>query len=278
MKIIKKINTSAAIALDSLGNEVVVLGKGIGFPAVPYELNDLSKIERTFYDVDSKYFNLIKHISTDILSVSADIANMAEEELDAELNPNLAFTLADHLAFAVERLRKGLDLTGAISYDIKHLYPKEAEVANKALKMFKDKVRITLPSSESASITMHLINAELKVNDYSSIFNLIKITQEIRNIIEKNLHVKMNENSYEYSRFMMHVRYLIQRISKGVQLQDQNEMLLSTMKMEYPMIDVCANEIMDYLKETWGWPCNNDEKLYLMIYINRVINSGATTK
>ena len=54
MKITKKINTSAALALDSTGREVVVLGKGIGFPPVPYELNDLSKIERTFYDVDPK--------------------------------------------------------------------------------------------------------------------------------------------------------------------------------------------------------------------------------
>ena len=48
MKIIKKINTSAAIALDSMGREIVVFGKGIGFPAVPYELEDLSLIERTF--------------------------------------------------------------------------------------------------------------------------------------------------------------------------------------------------------------------------------------
>lgn len=48
MQIIKKINTSAALALDKTGHEIVVMGKGIGFPPVPYELNDLSKIERTF--------------------------------------------------------------------------------------------------------------------------------------------------------------------------------------------------------------------------------------
>ena len=47
MQIIKKINTSAALALDKNGHEVVVMGKGVGFPSVPYELDDLSKIERT---------------------------------------------------------------------------------------------------------------------------------------------------------------------------------------------------------------------------------------
>ena len=59
MKIIKKINTSAALALDASGHEVVVLGKGIGFPPTPYELTDLSKVERTFYDVDPRYLSMI---------------------------------------------------------------------------------------------------------------------------------------------------------------------------------------------------------------------------
>ena len=54
VKIIKKINTNAVIALDNAGYEVVALGKGLGFPTVPYELEDLAKIDRTFYDIDPK--------------------------------------------------------------------------------------------------------------------------------------------------------------------------------------------------------------------------------
>lgn len=67
MQIIKKINTSAALALDKTGHEIVVMGKGIGFPPVPYELNDLSKIERTFYDVDPKYLSMIAELSQPIV-------------------------------------------------------------------------------------------------------------------------------------------------------------------------------------------------------------------
>lgn len=54
MRIIKKINNNVAVAVDSAGHELIVLGKGLGFPKMPYELNDLSRITRTFYDADNK--------------------------------------------------------------------------------------------------------------------------------------------------------------------------------------------------------------------------------
>ena len=89
VKIIKKINNSAALALDSTGREIVVLGTWIGFPKVPYILDDLSKIERTFYDIDPKYLGMIADLPQPILLTGADIAEEAEIELDCQLNPNL---------------------------------------------------------------------------------------------------------------------------------------------------------------------------------------------
>ena len=154
MKIIKKINTSAALALDASGHEVVVLGKGIGFPPTPYELTDLSKVERTFYDVDPRYLSMIAELSQPIVMACADIADQAEIELGNQLNPNLPFTLADHVQFAVERLKSGVDLTMPIAYDIRHLYPKETEMADAALQILHDKAGLDLPANEAVNIAM----------------------------------------------------------------------------------------------------------------------------
>ena len=44
MKVIKKINNNVALAQDAKGREMIVFGKGIGFPAMPYELTDLSVV------------------------------------------------------------------------------------------------------------------------------------------------------------------------------------------------------------------------------------------
>ena len=101
MKIVKKINNNVALAQDARGHELVVFGKGIGFPATPYELDDLSKIQRTFYDVGAKNLALLKDIPEDVFLAAAAIAENAADELDCSLNPNLPFVLADHLAFAI---------------------------------------------------------------------------------------------------------------------------------------------------------------------------------
>ena len=50
MKLLRKINNNAAVAQDNRGREMVVLGRGVGFHPMPYELTDLSVVYRTFYD------------------------------------------------------------------------------------------------------------------------------------------------------------------------------------------------------------------------------------
>lgn len=47
MELFKKINNNVALARDAKGREMVVFGKGIGFPAMPYELTDLSLVQRS---------------------------------------------------------------------------------------------------------------------------------------------------------------------------------------------------------------------------------------
>lgn len=59
MMIVKKINNNVAIGVDGNGHEVVLFGKGIGFGELPYSINDMSKIERSFYDIDYRYYNLL---------------------------------------------------------------------------------------------------------------------------------------------------------------------------------------------------------------------------
>lgn len=48
MEVYKKINNNVALARDAKGRELVVFGKGIGFVSMPYELTNLSCIQRTF--------------------------------------------------------------------------------------------------------------------------------------------------------------------------------------------------------------------------------------
>ena len=133
MKIIRRINHNAALAVDKAGNELIVLGKGIGFPKVPYILTDMSKVQKTFYGVDNRYAEMMAALPHSVFLSSADIVEQAEINLERELNPNVTFTLADHLQFALERLHQGLNFDMLLSYDVQHLYPQEYELGHLAL-------------------------------------------------------------------------------------------------------------------------------------------------
>ena len=270
MQIIKKINTSAALALDKNGHEVVVMGKGVGFPSVPYELDDLSKIERTFYDVDPRYLGMIAELSPSIVMACADIADQTEIELGCRLNPNLPFTLADHVQFAAERLKKGVNLTTPIAYDIRHLYPKETAMADTALQMLQEQAGLKLPDNEAINIAMHFINAEAESGDMHSLMLSMQIIAEINSIVERSLNITLDKDSYNYSRFAMHLRYLIQRLQAGVQTDNISKSLLHTLMRDYPSIYACALKVVKYLEDTFGWGCSNDEMVYLIMHIQRV--------
>lgn len=270
MRIIKKINTSAAIAVDSTGREIVVIGKGVGYPQVPYELDDISVIERTFYDVDQKYIAMISELPQLIIVASAEIAEEAEIELQCRLNPNLPFTLADHLHFAIERLKNGIDLMTPIAYDIRHLYPKEAKMGDRALDILRENANIILPDTEAINVALHLINAEAELGDTRSAMQMMKILVEVEKIVEKHLAIKLDRENFHYSRFIMHLRYLIQRLGSSTQMEERGANMIRTLAKEYSDVYNCTLQVASYFEGTWGWKCNEEEMLYLMLHIHRV--------
>ena len=270
MRIVRKINNSAAVAQDSRGKELIVIGKGIGFPAVPYELTDMSRIDRTFYDIDPRYFEMISTLPQEILLASADITEDAQVVLNTTLNSNLPLTLADHLNFAAERLRKGIEISTPLAYDVRHLYPKETELAKQARELLAREAGLKLPDSEVVNIALHLINAEAEAGDMHSMMMTLKALSDVDGIVEKRLAITLNKESFSYSRFSMHLRYLIQRLASGRQVEERISGMLAQMRRDYPQAYQCARAIADYFQATWNWQCNDEEIVYLMLHISRL--------
>nr|WP_281495344.1 PRD domain-containing protein [Streptococcus uberis] len=271
--VIKQINNNAAIARDASGTEIIILGKGVGFPKTPYEIKDLSKIERTFYDVDSQYLEMIASLPQNVLMASADIVERAEIELDSVFNTNLPFTLADHINFAIERMSKGIDITSPIAYDVKHLYPQQYNIGQVAINIIQEATGHLLPATEAVNVALHLITAQAESGDMHDIIKSVEIISEIRKLIEGNLDITIDEESYQFSRFVMHLRYLIKRLSSGNHSHKDSTML-KTMSREYPKEYYCVLQITKYLNQNWSWNCDEEEMLYLLIYVTRLSNKN----
>ena len=239
---------------------------------MPYELTDLSAVQRTFYDVNEKYFDLLREVPGEVFLVADDIADTAREELGCALSPNLTYALADHLYFAIQRCRDGITLQTPLAYDIRHLYPEEYSLARQALHQVRETLHVDLPEEESVSIALHFITAESEVGDMHSTILTAKVISEISGLVEQHLSVKLDKDSFSFSRFAMHLRYLVQRMMRGKPLggDDSVDSMFRTVCREYPDIYACVQRINEFLTITYGWPCSKEEQLYLIMHIHRV--------
>ena len=272
MKLLRKINNNAAVAQDKRGREMVVLGRGVGFHPMPYELTDRSVVYRTFYDVDPQYYEMLSSLPEEALMAAADIAEQAEIALQAELNPNLPFTLADHIAFAQEREKQGIRLATPLHYDVQHLYPREYELGLQAMETVRLRTGTALPRAEAVNIALHIVNAELEGSDLSSTLAAVEVLDEVTVLVERELGIALDRESYNYARFAMHIQFLVRRLSSGKVMEQGSGKMLSELSAEYPATYRCAQAVAKEIEQRHGWHCSSDEVLYLMLHIYRVQN------
>ena len=272
MLVIRNINNNVAVCLDSRGKEVVVFGKGVGFIKPPAEL-PLSKIERTFYEISDRYLSLLSEIPPEVIEFTARHMNVVQGRLPYEMNSNLVMILADHLAFAMERARKGVYVSMPSIYEMEVNYPVEVEVGRYFVKQIKKEFRVNLPKGEVQGVAMHFINArlgELGREDASIEVRYEQILECMTQIVEHTMGLQVRRDTFSYARFASHVEYLLKRIFEHKSIDSENIRMYQELRSEYTAVADCVDQIGAYLESNWNATLTAEEKLYLIMHINRV--------
>ncbi|MEF9921180.1 PRD domain-containing protein [Anaerorhabdus sp.] len=268
MKLLKSINNNVALCVDSDGNQLVVFGKGVGFHKTSDEV-ELSKIERTYYDVDVSYIAMINELPEDIIKISDKIVFYARTLLDSNISSNLVFTLADHIHFCIQRYKKNLVLNLPITNDIEQLFEKEMEIGRYGVNLIKENYKILLPKEEMASIAIHIINAQEKEKSSVNVES-DELINEITTIIEDCFCTTINRDDFNYSRFVSHMHYLLKRLKEKRLINTKNRKIYETLVSSYRETYECTERISLYLSNKMKIELNDEEKLYLMLHVNRL--------
>jgi len=268
MKVIKNINNNVAVCLDSKGMEVVAFGKGIGFKKAPYDI-ELSKIQKTFYNVDTAFISMLNDIPVDIINISDDIIGYARDKLNTPLSANIVFTLADHIYFTLERYEKNIKIKLPIVNDIQHLFEKEMDIGQYGIKKILKEKGVYLPQDEAAYIALHIINSQERDRNTEDLHNE-RMIDAITRIIEDEYGIQVNKEDFNYSRFVSHIHYLLKRGKKQELMKSDNDKIYQDLVREYPKTKETAETISGYIEKNIHVQLNDEEKLYLMLHINRL--------
>lgn len=273
MRVIKNINNNTSICLDSNNQEIIAFGKGIGFKKPPYEI-EISEVQRTFYDVDPQFVQMINLIPESIFEIAIEIVNYAQGKLDSLTNSNIIFTLADHINFSVKRYKENMKIKMPVYYDVQHLYPVEFEIGKLAVERIKEKIGIELPKEEITGIALHIINAEgIKIENTDEQTEEIDdetIINEITDIIEEFFSIKIEKDSFNYSRFVSHLQYLLKRGKDGQSIMSDNRAMFDDLRVSFPKVYECAKLVDAYILQKRNYRFNEEEILYLILHINRL--------
>lgn len=275
MIVSRRFNNNVILARNNQ-QEMILMGKGIGFQVYPDEEVKLELVEQTFVPSDSFKIEgvaeLLCNSNPAEVRLAQEIITYGEQILKKSLNENLIITLLDHLHFALVRHAKEMITKSPIEWEIRQMYRVETTIGIEALRLIKVKLGLVLPKSEAIFIAMHFINAQFENETMSDTLAFSETMNQVNSIVKYHFQIKIDEESVNYQRFLTHLRYYLIRQKNHESLDLGNEDVYFTMKERFPEENNCVEKISSFIEKKYQWQTTYDEKLYLILHVNRLIS------
>ena len=271
MKIFKVINNNIVITLDQNNQEIILMGRGLGFKQRPGNNIDENLIEKRFSlsssdNEESSVSQLLSNISLDY----------AEDIFNTKVSDSKVIALSDHIHSALERYNSGIELKNNLLWKIKRFYPEEFKVGKEALDIINQQFGIKLPEDEAGFITMHIVEAQMN-QTIDDLDGLTQFIQKVIQILKYACHQEINEHSAYYYRFITHLRYLAQRIfSKQISVEKNDSSMLDMISLQYPEAYQAAKKVLEFIQNEYHCELASDELIYLTIHIEKLIRHTNT--
>ena len=276
MKVVKVINNNNLCVLDDNGREQIVSGKGIGFGKKYGDMVEVSQIQKTYLITDSelqkKMISMLQEIPSEYMFFTNDMVEHIKKVYPSKLNESLLVTLSDHIAFAIERKKSGIEFTNPLIDSIREAYPEELSLGEYCVEQIRERLDIAMSKDEAGFIAMHIINARLDIK-MSDVYEITKMINGCIEIAEYYYQEKFQKDSVSYERFLTHLKYLAQRLFQNKPLpQNLSDdvtfvaMIKKTCNKHYK----CAMCIQEYILKTYKKDINDDELITLAIHLKKV--------
>lgn len=270
-RVSKVLNNNGVIAIDMDENkEYVILGKGVGFGKKVSQRFDKPegcttyRLEQETERGSAK--ELVKGIEPEYLEIADAILTESQKVFGDSIDRGILFPLADHISFAVARIRRNEQISNPLTEDIKVLFYSEFKVAETLKTILRERLQIEIDDHEVGYVALH-IHSAIGDEKVSVAMQTARAVRECIDMIEKATGKPIDVLSLSYNRLMNHMKYMVARASTGEKLNlDMNEYMLD----QYPQAYKVATDICKNLEGCIGHNLDETETGYLAMHIQRV--------
>ena len=240
---------------------------------VPYQLlaflHDLTPLQLHFH----QFQEILSRVPLSCIQITNKIVDYAKASLGKKLSDTIYLTLCDHIAFAIERFKNGINIQNALLSEIKRYYLHEFQIGMEALDIIEAKADIRLPDAEAGFIALHVVNASFDSIGMEQTKEMMKVIQNTLNIVKYHFNIELDENSIHYDRFLTHLKFFVKRVFSNVEIgekEDKEDNFFLMIKNQYKNEYACVLKVYEYLRKEYHLQMTNDEIMYLMIHIHRI--------
>ena len=273
--IVLKVLNNSSVMVGSNQGEKILIGKGIGFGLKPGQLfREQPRYEMVFSvekpEAMSKYQQLVSQVDQEILDLCQEVVQLIVRELNEKLDENIHVALTDHIQFMLKRLRDGQEISNPFLIEISALYEREFAIADQAIELLRDKTGLDIPDEETGFIALHIYSARGKASLSQSI-KFAFMCNSIAEIVEDALGFEIDKKSIDYSRFVTHLRFALQRLMIGKPIKN---VLISEIQSKLAQYYTVALEVKKVVDEELNLEVNEDEVGYIAIHIGRLYEAS----
>ena len=266
-------NTLIAISMEN-NQEYLLIGKGIGFGKKVSERFEIPEtIDCTVYSLQEqtergKAMELIKGIEPVYLEVAGKVLAKSEEVF-GKIDKRILFPMADHIAFAVQRIRANEQISTPLTDDIRALFHMEYKTAECVKDILWEMLQVEIDEHEIGYIALH-IHSAIEDENVALSMQIAMAVRECIRMIEEETGQTIDVMSLSYNRLMNHIRYMVARSIKGEKLKlNMNDY----MSVKFPKSFWMATEVCKQLEKQLhrNSPLDEVEIGYLAMHIERVL-------
>ncbi|OIK15933.1 transcriptional antiterminator [Bacillus sp. MUM 116] len=268
----KVLNNNVLIAKHPSYEEVVLIGKGIGFNRKQGDFIETDKVEKLFVLNNEKeqesYIKLLPFIDNEFLEVIISAIDLIKQRTDSQLNEHIHVGLTDHLMFAITRASQGMEMSNPFLVETKALYRHEYEVASEVVTFINEKTGVNLPDGEIGFIALHIHSAITNKN-LSDVNRHSQLISRLVEMVEEQLDIEIDKESIDYMRLVRHLRFAIERVQKGERVEEP-EKIASLLKEEYPVCYNLSWKLIKVMQQSLKLKVYDAEAVYLTMHLQRL--------
>lgn len=265
----RTLSNNAVLAKAIAGNDVILLGKGLGFGRKEGDLLVDPKYDKIFVvpeGDEEDALQLIQQVEPAVMQITEEIIKLVKLQLGEMLHSRIYLGLADHINFALIRLSQGMEIKNPFISEIEVLYPEEFSIARRGAELIEQKLKVTVPHEEIGFIALHL-HAARHNRPVGESLKYSEIINQVVKYLEAEIGPLKKPGGLNYTRLISHLQSCLNRLTKNTTIENP---IIDQLKEKFRESYRMARHAGNIMATGLGIEVPDAEIGYLTIHLERI--------